>query len=475
MKKYFLILFGGLILTTACENQLNRAPVDSLISSTAFETVDDLEAGLIGVYGGWAFNNVIAHNSIFTDNTKIGADNGGQQLALVNLQLDPTLNSAGIWTSRYNTINDCNRIIEAAASITPTEEEQDQYNTILANMYAIRAYCHMDLLAYYAEDLNNPNAMGVPYQHFVSATAQPARPTVDETVNGDGTAPGIMGDLATAESLLPAGSSRKDRVNQGFIDMTRARTNLITGNWQGVLNNTTNIINNFQLADQNQYLAMFAGDQDQTEVIFTFDNVDGFNTNIANIWIFTGTDGNFIEMSFGLFDELANRFLNEGDVRVQANFNPATDGVTEHGIFKYPGSGGVFINDFKVFRASEAYLMRAEAFAELNQLGNAAAMIQEVKNARTGLADAPSAFANLSAARTAILSERRVELSFEGQRYLDLKRFRNRLNQGLVRDPRDCPGSVPCELNVTDPKWTFPIPLVELNGNVNMVQNPQWL
>ena len=57
MKKYLIIL--GLIATiTSCEDQLDRTPNDNLISETAFETVDDIEDGVNGIYTNFNPNNV---------------------------------------------------------------------------------------------------------------------------------------------------------------------------------------------------------------------------------------------------------------------------------------------------------------------------------------------------------------------------------------------------------------------------------
>ena len=79
MKKYKIIL--TLLVATffvGCSDQLDRFPVDSLVEETAYNTVTDLEFGLNGVIGGLDYNYIIAFNSIFTDNTRLGVDNGGQ-------------------------------------------------------------------------------------------------------------------------------------------------------------------------------------------------------------------------------------------------------------------------------------------------------------------------------------------------------------------------------------------------------------
>ena len=83
-----------------------------------------------------------------------------------------------------------------------------------------------------------------------------------------------------------------------------------------------------------------------------------------------------------------------------------------------------------------------------------------------------SSFSNLEDAINEILTERRLELAYEGHRYIDLKRTRSITNDGIDRDGADCGGSIPCNLIATDYRFTFPIPVAELNANTNITQAP---
>ena len=479
MKKY-LIIFLTTLLITSCAEQINRTPVDTLIQETAFQNVDDIEAGLIGVYGrrlpsgavrSIDFVNQLSHNAIFTDNVKIGTDNGGQALSLLNLQLDSSTNSFGIWFSQYNTANDVNRILQAAESIEPeSPEEQVRLNNLLAQSYLIRAYAHLELLLYYSEDIESPASAGVPYQSEVSVNAEPERITTGETTQL------ILDDITTAESLFSDDFDDVFRVNPDFAKFLRTRLALYTGDMPGVISNSNSLIAKFPLANQAQYTAMFNGDTDQTEVIYSYDNVAGANLqNAAGQFIFTGTGGNFIDMSNELFGILQAESDNNNDIRFEVNVNQNGDlDGGELGINKYPPGSGQFINDYKAARISEVYLMRAEAFAKQSQFQAAADAVQAVRNARRDASDNASAYASLTEAITDIKFERRLELCFEGHRYNDIRRYRNILSQGLSRNPDDCVGSIPCGINVNDQRWVFPIPIQELNGNSNMVQNTQW-
>ena len=469
MKKYLIIL--GLIATiTSCDDQLDRTPVDQLISETAFETVDDIEAGVVGIYTDYDPQNVLNINDIFTDNAKLGLNSGGQKINVLNQVLNTSANSAGIWLNRYRVANSCNRIIAAAETVTvENDSEQDRLDNLLAQAYGLRALSHFDVLVYYGEDFTSPGALGVPYQDEVQTTGNITRETTQGTVDL------ILQDLNTANSLLSADFDDNKSVTQDFVSFLKAKVALITEDWSGVINNTDGLINEYPLADQTQYQDMFAADADDTEVIFAYDNVNGFNRSPASEFRFTAstTDNSFIEMSNGLFDALAAA----NDVRFAVNFDQESDlAAGEIAINKYPAVGGIFVNDFKLMRISEAYLMRAEAFARGNvgTFQDAAEAVQAVKNARSGSAATATPYANLNEAIADIKLERRLELCFEGHRYVDIKRYRNILNEGINRDPRDCGGSTPCSLPVSARRWTFPIPLVETRANVDIQQNPDW-
>ncbi|WP_420574702.1 RagB/SusD family nutrient uptake outer membrane protein [Kordia sp.] len=471
MKKYFLIpIIVTLLFTVSCDDQLERFPVDSLVEETAYQSVSDLESGLRGAInsinrgGGQA--SLIAFNSIFTDNARLGADNGGQQLNLINQILNSQTGDQGTWGDRYNAINNFNRVLAGAASITPSTADTDTYNNVLAQCYAFRAYLHHDLLVYYAEDLMNASALGVYYQNTVSTTNFPARQTVGEVLTE------IENDLTLAASLMPASSTDINFATPDFITFLRARVALYSGDYTTAIANANTIISRFPLADQTQYAGMFNGDTDTTEVIFKFDNVQGNNASIAGNWIFTGTGGNFVEMSTGLFAAFA-----PGDVRRSVNLDAASDpGATPPSLVigKYPaGADTNYINDYKAMRASEAYLIRAEANARkaAPDFAAASADVNAIRSARFGTPQTTSPYTSLNQAITAIKEESRLEFCFEGKRYIDIKRYRNILNEGITRDAADCPGGIPCAVPVSSAKFTFPIPQAEINANPNVVQN----
>ncbi|WP_431137193.1 RagB/SusD family nutrient uptake outer membrane protein [Psychroserpens mesophilus] len=462
MKKYLVILtLSVATVFVSCSDQLDRFPVDQLVEDTAYNTVSDLQFGLNGVIGNYNYNYIIGFNSIFTDNTRLGVDNGGQEVGYHNQILNadyPALNgSAVLWNNRYSGINDMNRLIVAASSITPSAEEADTYNNILAQTYAFRALAHYELLLYYALDMTDESALGVPYVDYVSASETPGRDTVGTVLAG------IQSDLDAALALFPSGFSDINFATPDFVTFLRARIALETGNNLQAIGYCNDLIPNYPLADFSQYIGMFNEDADKTEVVWNYDNVQGADYGINFLWNFSGQGPKF-EISRELFN-----LYDDADIRKTVVLDPASDVDEDRLVIgKYPINADTqAINDFKAMRISEIYLIRAEAYAKTSQFGLAAADVLAVRTAR--LITTPDAieYDNVAEAVEGVIAERRLELSFEGHRYTDIKRVRSITNDGILRseDLGDCEGATPCTLPASSNKFILPIPQGEINGN----------
>lgn len=456
MKKIILslsLVFG----LYSCNTDL--VPNDSLISDTAYKSVADLQLGLNGAFANYSNRNIITFNSIFTDECKVGADNGGQQIQLYNQNLDASeANSAAIWSGQYAAINRFNRIIAAAQNVTPAASELAAYNNILGQCYAMRAYCHLNLMNHYTVDPTISTSLAVPYINFVVGSEKLPRNTVAEVKNG------ILNDLDTALPLINNTSSFFATVN--FINFVKSKTYFITGDYQNAI--TYADLVTVPLSNTTDYVSMF-NDGTVGEAIFRRQRTQN-EALIGGVWYFTGTGGAFMEMSNSLYE-----VLNPSDVRFGVLFNQTSSNPSNnlHLINKYAGSNGIpFFNQEKVLRVSELYLIKAECQARLNQFVASATTLKQLKDARYGSSTLLENFTNMQEAATAILAERRIELAYEGHRYVDVKRLRNEVNVGIVRNSLDCGGAVPCVLAVSDHRFTLPIPVAEMGTNPNMTQNP---
>ncbi|MBZ9651912.1 RagB/SusD family nutrient uptake outer membrane protein [Psychroflexus montanilacus] len=461
---FLLSLFT--VALVACSDELDRIPVDQATADSAFQTVDDLELGLSGIYDVFPApavdGSILDINSLQSDNTKIGADSGGQKRDIFNFEVTSQSAFVGNFYLRYNRLaNRATRLIQSAESIEPELGEEQRYDFLLGQAYALRGYAFYELMRFFSPDLLDPNGVAVPYFDEVLLSGDfPARNTVSEVKQG------IFKDLDIAEDLI-GDNDDIFRTNADFVPFLRARVELITGEYENVLTIADDLIARYPLANREQYVDMFS-DEDNTEVVFKREFVQA-EARIGGAWYFTGTGGAFIEMSNQLFNTLDTL-----DVRYQVNLDVEGSDPEDnlHLIGKYPGSGGFnFLNDFKAMRISEMHLMKAEAEARLDRLTDAAQSLKTLRDARFEDPQDLEVFGNRTEALQSVLDERRIELAFEGHRFIDLKRFRFDINQGLVRDPSDCIGSAPCTLATDDFRFTLPIPLDEVNSNPNINEN----
>ena len=119
-------------------------------------------------------------------------------------------------------------------------------------------------------------------------------------------------------------------------------------------------------------------------------------------------------------------------------------------------------DDKKVLRLSEVYLIAAESAARTNKEADALKYL----NALVAQRDASLVYASTGATLIEdIITERRKELAFEGDRFFDL----NRLKRDIVRvggkyQVRNVPFSNNFRIG--------PIPQSERNANPNISQNP---
>ncbi len=469
MKKISLILsLGALLAFTACDNARDIDPVDRLDEELAFQSVSDLLQGVDGMLDEYDPEDVITFSSRFSDDCRIGVDNGGQAVLDINLQLDPGRGIvANIWNGRYRTIGRANLIIAAAENIVPAANEVDDYNFALGQCYVIRALSHLDLMALFAPDFQ-AGSLAVPYVTVVDAAGEPARNTVAEVVQF------INDDLAAAGPLV-AGNTDITRVTSDVITAIRSRMALYTGDLAGANTFSTQLINAYPLADQLQYFDMFrdsdpTGPADDVEVIWRFRRVqtDFFPGGMFSF----GARGPFLEVSQELFNT-----LDADDIRqiIVVDQESASDFPDELRVGKYFGVPGFpLLNDIKAFRVSEQYLIRAEVQARNSDLPGAAATIKQIRDARYGSAQPLPSYANLQEAIEDILLERRKELAYEGHRYIDLRRTTDITGEFITREEAlgDCGGVTPCSVPPSDPRTTVPIPVAEIAGNSNMVQNP---
>ena len=132
--------------------------------------------------------------------------------------------------------------------------------------------------------------------------------------------------------------------------------------------------------------------------------------------------------------------------------------------------------EFPLLRLGDVILMLAEAYNECGELNKAIVEVNKIRNrvGMPGLNSGPEwlSVSNKEEMAERIRRERAFELAGEGQRYWDLRRWG--LLESSVKDAKDIFGDLMYTRSYQQRHKLWPIPLVELERNLNLTQNPGW-
>lgn len=453
------VLFVAAILSAAgCKSNIDLAPTDNITSVNAFVTPANIEAGVVGAYSALNYDNSIFVNSILTDEVRSALDNntrnyGGEQ----RWQFDGTSgNVTAVWNNLYLVIDRVNRVLEAMDNVPNDQATKDRQR---GELYALRAFCHFELLRNYASSYS-ATALGVPIKLKSEVFAQPKRNTFGEVVTQ------VKADLTLAKGLIPAAFSTNDRTRMTRLAVSaiQARVALYEKNYADAITYATEAITGLPLATRSQFPGIWT-EASTAEIIFAIKR--NSNTSYVGLLYRDANNDVFFSPSYKLID----MFDKTNDIRYNSYIKqdltlPATK--EQWLVNKYTGDGTNRFNNTKVFRTAEMYLIRAEAYAQSNNLPNASADLNTLRAARiNGYTNIT--LTSLAQSDTEILNERMKELFAEGHRYFDLRR------KGLpvVRDDRDLAvnPTIPKTLNPSDRSYTLPIPQTEVFANPNILPN----
>lgn len=483
---YKLIIAISMVSLFSCEDAYEIEQVGLLKANNAITSVDDVELNLLGALGYLDNATEIQFNATYSDELGVGNTNGGQNLDELGLVLTPASGKAfSMWANGYLALAQVNRVIGGALLITPEATETVRYENALGQAYALRAYLHLKLQTYFSSDLTNDAALGVIALDFVPETSEflPRSSNLEVFTL-------IENDLGIAESLI--NNTSATFLTLDVVKAIYARMYAYRGLYSQAFPYATDLLAAYPTTSQVDFTNMFT-DAGQGDIIFELertvgDSYDQQGTSgggyAGSLFSFVSADVNgalFLEMGRSLFNKLST-----SDVRYSTLVHPssiidpayATSANYRESdvlaINKYAGSEGVpLMNDLKIFRGAEMLFILAEAAADNgNNLPGAAALIKQLRDARFGSSQTLPVYANEQEAFADILAERRIELAFEGHRWVDLKRLGQVANVAIDKDPRDCEVTGGCTLPIGDYRFTAPIPLTELDINSELTQNP---
>ena len=479
--KIITAIFTVFFMTACGDDFLDLTPPDAIADTEAFETLDDFYTGLNGIYsairGGGSYwgKNMMMNFAVSTNDfyaVQGFTNQWGTQYAW-SIQAG-TGEGANLWLVGYQTITRASNLINSWDNLE--EGTQAERNQILGEAKLARAFAHFDLVRVFAKPyrLANPGDLGVPIVTVENLEEKP-RNTIGEVYNF------IITEATEALNLMTLNRERYYMgVNAGNAFLARVYHEM--GDWGNAITYATNVINAVDLSTGDEYINIWRNDGSAAdEVIFLVGVHQTEFANALNLGSnFVGPNppvgGNW-RIDYIPALELLDMYDKDNDIRYGAFFQeevsvPAIPPVTA--FIKYPPDNPLFsnrgMNQMKVFRASEAYLIRAEAYAQTGQAGLANGDLEALRTARIS----GYSHTDLSgdALLQAIYDERRKEMVAESSRWFDLRRR----SQGFQRTPQ--PGTGPDNdlgIEATNYRWIWPIPQGEMDANSLMIQNPGYV
>lgn len=469
-----------MLLISGCSKLLDREPVTQIITNTTpSATIDAAQAesllqgeytAEIGYAYGLEFNVLdrITNGDVWADNCYAGGDNP-DNITIDNFSANALNgNISRDWKDAYGIIGVINIAIPQIEACVDPALSATRKAQILGESRFMRAFTYFDMLQLFGklpiilEPANLTNSEDLIQSTFV------AQSSVDSVYQA------ILQDLWFAKDNVQNDNvpSNKMVITKGAVNAILAKVyaSMPTPDWDSVAHYCDEVIPNYSLVPDFNFL-WDNSHKNNSEAIWEFNYV-GYS-NIGN-WI----PSQFIGSGWKKFstptNDLVNTFRAEGDsVRLHASITFVNYGWADpywHDpnyypiLSKYndPNNG---INDFYPIRLADILLLRAEAYNNANDVGDAAPLVNMVRN-RVNLANTTAA--NQADMAAAIAQERRLELAFEGQRRFDLIRTGKAIE--VMNAEKDGQGNN-LNYNVQQNELIYPVPQQQMDLNPKLVQN----
>jgi hypothetical protein len=460
-NKLFLSVVAVLLFFSSCKKSfLEKLPPTALPPEVALATEADLQVALRGAYASLRATDYFGRTvpvigDLMADNGYVHPVNTGRytQFNTYTFVVNDG-NIAGFWRGAYTAILRSNNIINSALAANTN------VNQIKGEAYAIRALCYFYLVRYFARPYtDDPNALGVPIILTYAPDFKPTRSKVSEVYTQ------IVSDLAQAYTLMTQ-YTNSTQFSKYAARGLQAKVYLTMNDKANAKTAALDVINNggftsLTAANYLSYWSVLLPRTDKLETLFEVSSDaianSGFD-GLANIY----NQGGYGDVLVA--DDLYALF-STSDIRKSlytVGLHQNIAGAINANL-KFPGTYPGDISDTKVLRLSEMYLIAAEASLPTDEA--AALTYVNYITSRRNAAAITSTGAQLF---EDIITERRKELAFEGDRYLDLMRLKRDVVRGA-----NYPASAKT-IPYSNPKRILPIPQVEMDANPNIrsQQNP---
>jgi len=529
MKKiYSISVITSLLFMASCSKDfLDVKPQQSLLTEDVFNSMATSRAAVNGLYSmmqsySYYGRDAMVIPEVLSDNATRSVKSGNRYTGMNTVTHTATdANVSRMWSQMYQIVTNANAIIANEANIkkVATSLEQEEAAQLVGEAYAVRALVYFDLMKFFARPLKftaDGSHLGVPLviKPIVNITEviYPARNTAAEVYAQ------IDKDIASAIALLPQNGNVisngvvsnglfKIRMNRFSTLALKARVAVYKSDWTAAADAANQVIASGRYALYT-YGTMLQDFKTQNSAESLFEVANNTNDN-------PGTDsyaylcsqqgygemlgtrnsmnskstGTTLSTFKGLYEAYSATDVRRGFVAL--GDRNSLGGETNVPIpTKYTNISN-YMENIKVMRLAEMYLIRGEANARLAVANSNTSLLTTSltdinlirKNRDTASATKPfnavltgtppTGSISATAYLDSIIVERRKEFAFEGQRLFDL----NRTQTNFVKISSG--GNATSRLiqyTATTSSYYYrtllPIPVSQVQNNKNMVQNP---
>jgi hypothetical protein len=505
---FLTIIISGFL--NSCTDNMDVNPADQVSSGSLGETADGIINVTNGNYAlfkdGLEFQGFQDDNNCYVRQFFQLSDFSSDDIVCGQKTEDPLYysftythspdqpNSRYFWYASYKIINGANTVIEI---IEKKAEQTDELKQLLGENYFLRAFSMFNLVRFYAKPYATGNPATDPGIILRRSTSEPgdkARASVQETYDA------ILEDLLKAEELMkPALSRGKEFASIGAAQALLSRVYLYMNDYDNCIKYSDLVIGSgkYALETESTFPDYFPNAINHEETIwliaFTESDNRGKFGSIASMLYTDGNSGWGEEYASPSYRKLLSNNLS--DVRwsyIDTLYKEGSlvvdkkNGIEIFYVTKFSFQGGdPNLSSPVMFRLSEMYLNRAEAYAK--KTGFDAQALDDLNEIRKNRGLQDDLYVSVPAGKTmleVVLDEKRLEFAFEGHRFFDV--FRNKINMdrnywgyhilGLTVGDINLSTNPPASIDNLIIPWDasskiYFIPIDEINANKLCEQN----
>lgn len=407
MKKLlFITACIQILLLTACHDFLSQYPKDQ-VYPTSTSDFNELLVG-DGYMDAIKGTDIGPWLQVMDDDVLFVRTNTSKSTENNFYWYEPEPNTQSTWTALYKRIGVVNVILNEIDEFK--DEPGDGYRKVKGEAHFLRGSNYYFLVNIYGQPYSKERAateLGVPLK--LNAEIEDKRfqrNSLEECYQQ------IVNDLQSAVRLLKGlKSTTTYRANEMAARLLLSRVFLYQGEWENVIKQCDTILmdKSYSLLDYNTLTTTSnVISAKSPETIFTSGATTYTNTPFLP----------FINYYFRASEEILAAY-SSNDLRRKFYFR----GYSAYAPRKMLNTKDGSCSDFFLLRLPEVYLNKAEALAMLEKTTEAIETIQTLREQRVKTGTLEDLQLSGEELVNYIRNERRLELTFEGQRWFDLRRY----------------------------------------------------